>query len=85
MILSNPDSESKERFNARNKIASLNKQIGSTAVFGSVGVMRKLTKAYNRIKYADYWIPIYEREITSLQEKLDIEILSKKEMRKIRY
>lgn len=87
MILSNSESESKlkERFNARNKIASLNKQIGSAAVFGGVRVMQKLTKAYNRIKQADYWIPIYERKITSLQEKLDSNLLSKKEVRKAKY
>ena len=84
-VLSDPESDSKDRFNARNKIASLQSQIGSTAVFGSVGVMRKLTNAYNRVKQADYWIPKYEQEIIALQEQLDSESLPKKDKRKIKY
>ena len=84
-VLSDPESESKDRFNARNKIASLQRQLGSTAVFGSVGVMRKLTNAYNRVKQADCWIPKYELEIIALQEQLNSESLSKKDRRNIKY
>ena len=94
--LQDKDITKKERFDLTRKIANKKRSIERYQTYGTLGLMRGLTKEHNKIHQTEHWLPVFEKQLEALesvdtmcftetQKKEHMELISekKKEIEKL--